>query len=309
MADNNPGQAQPKGVQTTGHVWDGDLQELNNPLPVWWTYTFYATMVFALVYWIVYPSWPIGKGFLPGMNAITYVNADGVEESWHWNTRAKLLKESQEAVIAQKPYYDKVASLPYDQISKDPELSSFVVSAGKAVFSDNCAACHQAGGQGKVGFFPNLTDDDWLYGGSYEKINETLTKGRRGYMPPFAEALDQTQIDALANYVYSLSGGNADQAKVAKGKNLFHSDTAACFYCHGDDAKGRQDIGSANLTDKVWLWADVPGLADDSAKINAIKTVIAGGLNKGVMPAWEGRLNAEQIKLLTVYVHELGGGK
>jgi cytochrome c oxidase cbb3-type subunit 3 len=266
-------------------------------------------MVFALVYWIVYPSWPIGKGFLPGMNTITYVNADGVEESWHWNTRAKLLKESQEAVIAQKPYYDKVASLPYNQIAKDPELSSFVVSAGKAVFSDNCAACHQAGGQGKVGFFPNLTDDDWLYGGSYEKINETLTKGRRGYMPPFAEALDQAQIEALANYVYSMSGGKADQVKAAQGKELFHSDTAACFYCHGDDAKGRQDIGSANLTDKVWLWADVPGLADDVAKVNAIKTVIAGGLNKGVMPAWEGRLNAEQIKLLTVYVHELGGGK
>jgi len=309
MADNTPGQAQPKGVQTTGHVWDGDLQELNNPLPVWWTYTFYATMVFALVYWIVYPSWPIGKGFLPGMNTITYINSDGVEESWHWNTRAKLLKETQDAVFAQKPYYDKVASLPYDQIAKDPELSSFVVSAGKAVFSDNCAACHQAGGQGKVGFFPNLTDDDWLYGGSYEQINETLTKGRRGYMPPYAEALDQTQIDALANYVYAMSGGKADQAKVAKGKELFHSDTAACFYCHGDDAKGRQDIGSANLTDKVWLWIDVPGLADDVAKINAIKTVIAGGLDKGVMPAWEGRLNAEQIKLLTVYVHELGGGK
>ncbi len=236
MADITPGQAQTKGVQTTGHVWDGDLQELNNPLPVWWTYTFYATMVFALVYWIVYPSWPIGKGFLPGMNTITYVNADGVEESWHWNTRAKLLKESQEAVIAQKPYYDKVASLPYNQIAKDPELSSFVVSAGKAVFSDNCAACHQAGGQGKVGFFPNLTDDDWLYGGSYEKINETLTKGRRGYMPPFAEALDQAQIEALANYVYSMSGGKADQAKAAQGKELFHSDTAACFYCHGDDA-------------------------------------------------------------------------
>jgi cytochrome c oxidase cbb3-type subunit 3 len=128
-------------------------------------------------------------------------------------------------------------------------------------------------------------------------------------MPPFAEALDQAQIEALANYVYSMSGGKADQVKAAQGKELFHSDTAACFYCHGDDAKGRQDIGSANLTDKVWLWADVFGLADDVAKINAIKTVIAGGLNKGVMPAWEGRLNAEQIKLLTVYVHELGGGK
>ena len=309
MADNTHSQAQSKGVQTTGHVWDGDLQELNNPLPVWWTYTFYATMVFALVYWIVYPSWPIGKGFLPGMNTVTYVNAEGQDESWHWNTRAKLLFETQEAVKRQKPYYDKVAGLPYDQIAKDPELSSFVVSAGKSVFSENCAACHQAGGQGKVGFFPNLTDDDWLYGGSYEKINQTISKGRRGYMPPFGESLDAAQVDELANYVFSLSGGKADLAKAAKGKELFHSHSGACFYCHSDDAKGRQDIGSANLTDKVWLWADVPGQADDAARIAEIRKVIVSGLNKGVMPAWEGRLNAQQIKLLTVYVHELGGGK
>jgi cytochrome c oxidase cbb3-type subunit III len=309
MADNAHSQAQSAGAQTTGHVWDGDLQELNNPLPVWWTYTFYATMVFALVYWVAYPSWPVGKGFLPGMNTVSFKNADGTEASWHWNTRAKLLRETQDAVIAQKPYYDKVAGLPYDQITKDPELNSFVLSAGKAVFSDNCAACHQAGGQGKVGFFPNLTDDDWLHGGGFEKINETISKGRHGYMPPFAEALDPAQIDELANYVFSLSGGKADPVKMAKGKELFHSQTAACYYCHGDDAKGRQIVGSANLTDKVWLWADVTAKADDNGKIDAIRKVIAAGLDKGVMPAWAGRLNPQQIKLLTVYVHELGGGK
>lgn len=304
MADNAHTQA-----QTTGHVWDGDLQEFNNPLPIWWIYGLYVTVLFALVYWVMYPSWPIGKGFLPGVNTISYVNAEGQEEAWHWNTRAKLLKETQEAVIAQKPYYDKVAGLPYEQIAKDPELSSFVVSAGKAVFSDNCAACHQAGGQGKVGLFPNLTDDDWLYGGSFDQINASITKGRRGYMPPFAEALEPAQIDELANYVASLSGLKADAGKAAKGKELFHSHAAACYYCHGDEAKGRKDIGSANLTDKVWLWADVPGAGDDAGKIAAIKRVINGGLNKGVMPTWEGRLKPEQIKLLTVYVHELGGGK
>ena len=309
MADNAHSHTQSAGVQTTGHVWDGDLQELNNPLPVWWTYTFYATMVFALVYWVAYPSWPVGKGFLPGMNTISFKNADGTEGAWHWNTRAKLLKETQDAVIAQKPYYDKVAGLPYEQITKDPELNSFVLSAGKAVFSDNCAACHQAGGQGKVGFFPNLTDDDWLHGGGFEKINETISKGRHGYMPPFAEALDHAQIDELANYVFSLSGGKADPAKMAKGKELFHSQTGACYYCHGDDAKGRLIVGSANLTDKVWLWADVTAKADDNGKIDEIRKVIASGLNKGVMPAWSGRLNPQQIKLLTVYVHELGGGK
>ncbi len=310
MADQAPSQSPSTGVQTTGHVWDGDLQEFNNPLPVWWTYTFYVTILFALAYWVVYPSWPIAHGFLPGVNKITYVNAEGQEESWHWNTRAKLLMETQEATVTQKPYFDKIAAMPYDKVVKDPELSSFVVSAGKVLFSDNCAACHQAGGQGKVGFFPNLTDDDWIYGGHFDKIQETITKGRHGYMPPFGEALSTEQIDELAHYVISLSGAaKVDAAKAAKGNELFHSHVAACYYCHGDNAKGRQDIGSANLTDKVWLWANVPGADSDAGKIDAVRKVITSGLNKGVMPAWDGRLKPEQIRLLTVYVHELGGGK
>jgi cytochrome c oxidase cbb3-type subunit 3 len=304
MADKSMGQ-----VQTTGHVWDGDLQEFNNPLPVWWTYTFYVTMLFALVYWVFYPSWPVGKSFLPGVDTISYKNAEGQEEFWHWNTRAKLLKEMQDADLAQKPYFDKIASMPYDKIAKDPDLNSFVVSAGKTLFSDNCAACHQSGGQGKIGFFPNLTDDDWIYGGSYDKINETITNGRHGYMPPFGEALEADQIDDLANYVATLSGLKADEAKAALGKQMFHGQTGACYYCHNDDAKGRKDIGSANLTDKVWLWANVPGAADDAGKVAAIRVVISSGVNKGVMPTWKGRLSEQQIKLLTVYVHELGGGK
>jgi len=306
MADN----VQNQGPQTTGHVWDDDLQEYNNPLPAWWTYGFYLTIVFAIVYWLIYPSWPVGKGYLPGVfGSVSYTNAEGQEESWHWNTRAKLLKETQEAAALQKPYVDKLASTPFEQIGKDPELSSFVVSAGKPLFADNCAACHQSGGGGKIGFYPNLSDDDWIYGGNPEKIMESITKGRRGYMPPFAEALDRAQVKALASYVVSLSGNKADPAMVAQGKELFHSHAAACFYCHGDEAKGRQDIGSANLTDKVWLWADVPGAADDAGKLAAVEKVIASGLDKGVMPAWEGRLKPEQIKLLSVYVHELGGGK
>lgn len=307
MADQSMNQTGGK-VQTTGHVWDDDLQEFNNPLPVWWTYTFYVTIVFALVYWVVFPSWPIGKSFLTGINTITYVNAEGQEEAWHWNTRSKLLAEMQEAANAQKPYFDKLAATPYDKITKDPELSSFVVSAGKVVFSDNCAACHQSGGQGKIGFFPNLTDDNWIFGGSFDEINESITKGRRGYMPPYGEALSAAEIEQLANYVATLSGLKGDAAKAAKGKELFHSHAAACYYCHNDDAKGRKDIGSANLTDKVWLWANVPGAGDDAAKVAEIRKVIASGLDKGVMPAWAGRLSQQQIKLLTLYVHELGGG-
>ena len=300
---------QSQTVQTTGHAWDGDLQEYNNPLPVWWVYTFYATVIFALVYWTLYPSWPLGKGWIGGVSNITYVNSEGETKTHSWNTRALLLEDLNKAAVTQKPYFDKVAAMPYEQIAQDPEMSGFIISAGKSLFAENCAACHQAGGQGVIGFFPNLTDDDWLYGGSYEKVHETLLGGRRGYMPAFSEVLNGEQIDQLANYVASLSGIGHDATKASAGDVLFHSETAACFYCHGSDAKGRQEIGAPNLTDNIWLWADVPAADAAEGKVAAIRGVIGGGLNKGVMPAWAGRLSPEQIKVLTVYVHELGGGQ
>ena len=295
-------------VQTTGHAWDGDLQEYNNPLPTWWVYTFYVTVAFAIVYWTLYPSWPIGKGWIGGASTITYVNSAGETKTHSWNTRALLVKSLNEADAAQKPYFDKVSSMSYEQIAKDPEMNGFIISAGKSLFADNCAACHQSGGQGVVGFFPNLADDDWLYGGSFDKIHETLVGGRRGFMPAFSEVLSAAQIDQLANYVASLSGVGHDATKAATGNILFHNDTAACFYCHAVDAKGRKDIGAPNLTDNIWLWANMPAQGD-GAKVAAIREVIASGLNKGVMPAWAGRLTPEQIKVLTVYVHELGGGQ
>lgn len=300
---------QSQTVQTTGHAWDGDLQEFNNPLPVWWVYTFYATVVFAIVYWTIYPSWPFGKGVLGGASQISYVNSEGVAKTHSWNTRALLMEDLNQAAVAQKPYFDKVSGMSYAQIAKDPEMNGFILSSGKALFADNCAACHQAGGQGVIGFFPNLTDDDWLYGGSYEQIHQTLMDGRRGYMPAFSEVLDGAQIDQLANYVASLSGIGHDAAKAAAGNALFHSETAACYYCHGNDAKGRKEIGAPNLTDNIWLWANVPTAPGEEGKVSAIRGIIANGLNKGVMPAWAGRLSPEQIKVLTVYVHELGGGQ
>jgi len=300
---------QSQTVQTTGHAWDGDLQEYNNPLPVWWVYTFYATVVFALVYWTIYPSWPFGKGWIGGVSQITYVNSEGESKTHSWNTRALLMADMNKAAAAQKPYFDKIQAMSYEQIAKDPEMNGFILSAGKALFSDNCAPCHQAGGQGKVGFFPNLTDDDWLYGGSFDKVHETLMGGRRGYMPAFGEVLDGEQVDQLANYVASLSGIEHDAGKAAAGNVLFHSETAACYYCHTSAATGRKDMGAPNLTDNVWLWADVPAANGGEGKVAAIRSVITNGLNKGVMPAWAGRLSQEQIKVLTVYVHELGGGQ
>lgn len=296
-------------VQTTGHAWDGDLQEYNNAIPRWWIYAFYISVLAAVVYWLVYPAWPVGNGFTTGFDNITYVNSKGETKTTHWNTRALFIKETNEAVAAQKPYLDQVAATSFEQIARNPELNSFVVSAGKQLFSDNCAACHQQGGEGKMAFAPNLTDDDWLYGGQYANIQQTITHGRHGYMPPFAEVLNDAQITQLADYVLSLSGIASNTQSAQAGNLLFHSETAACYYCHGDDAQGRKVLGSANLTDRIWLWADVPGSASIAQKQAAIKNVIRQGLNAGVMPSWKERLSPEQIKLLTVYVHELGGGK
>ena len=303
------GNTQSSNVQTTGHVWDGDLQEYNNPLPAWWLWAFYATIIFSVVYWVTYPAWPLGRGFTTGTATITYKNDKGVEKTTHWSTRALLMKDLQDAREKQKPYFDKVTATPYDQIAKSPDLSNFVASAGKVLFSDNCAACHQSGGQGKMAFAPNLTDDDWIYGGTYDKIQETITNGRHGIMPAKGGAdLNEGEIDNLANYVLSLSGNQMDAAKVKAGDELFHG-KGACFSCHGADGKGNKDIGSANLTDKIWLWADVPAADSADKKVAAVKAVITSGLNKGVMPAWGGRLSADQIKLLTAYVHDvLGGG-
>ncbi len=295
--------------QTTGHVWDGDLQEYNNPLPNWWLMAFYASVVFAVIYWFMYPAWPIAGTFTTGFKTITYVNNKGVEKTVHWNTRALLLQETNEAVKAQKPYFDKLSSMSFEQIAKDPEMNSFVLSAGKELFSDNCAPCHQQGGAGKVGFAPNLTDDDWLYGGHFSEINHTITYGRHGYMPPFAGVLTDQQMTELADYILSFEKYPVNPASAEAGNQLFHSETAACYYCHGADAKGRKVIGSANLTDSIWLWANVPAAKTIADKEAAIKTVITGGLNRGVMPTWQGRLSTDQIKLLTVYVHDLGGGQ
>jgi cytochrome c oxidase cbb3-type subunit 3 len=302
MADNT--------TRTTGHVWDDTLEEYNNPLPSWWIWGLYITIAWALAYWVIYPSWPIGKSFLFGANSVSYQNADGSAGDWHWNTRAKLLNETQAAQLAQKPYLDKLAAMPFEQIAKDPEMNSFVLSAGKPLFADNCAGCHQSGGQGLAGSYPNLTDDDWKFGGSYAKVSESITEGRTGYMPSFGEALNRNQIDALANYVISLSGVKTDAAKTAEGNKLYHSHTAGCYYCHGENAKGRQDhFGAPNLTDSIWQWANVPAQQDAAGKVAEVSKIITSGISKGVMPAWKARLSPAQIKLLTAYVHELGGGK
>lgn len=297
-------------VQTTGHAWDGDIQEFNNPLPRWWLWGFYATVVFSIVYWIIFPAWPVGKGYTTGLfNTITY-KVGGQEQTTHWNTRALLAKDMQEGkeALRTKEYMEKVAAADYQQILADPDMMAFVRSVTKGLFGDNCAACHGAGGAGVMGLFPNLADDDWLWGGSVEDIQATLTHGRVGYMPAFARTFNDEQLDDVANFVLSLSGHDVPADKANRGKQLFTGEGGGCYYCHTAEGSGLKSQGAANLTDNVWTIADVNAQPELDGKLAAVKNVIRNGVNRK-MPAWEGRLSETQIKLLTVYVHELGGGQ
>lgn len=304
--------AKPTGaVQTTGHAWDGDIQEFNNPLPSWWLWAFYATVAFALIYWVLYPAWPVGGTFTKGIfNTITFTDSDGSEKTMHWNTRALLikdLKEGKEARLSQE-YMAKVSEAGYAEILGDPEMMAFTRSVAKGLFGDNCVPCHGAGGQGVVGLFPNLADDAWLWGGSIEAIRTTITNGHYGFMPAFRETFDEQQLDDVATYVLGLSGNQVDAAARERGEKLFQTDAGGCYYCHTKAGTGLKSQGAANLTDQVWTIADVNGTDDPAVKKARIKTVIRNGVQRQ-MPPWSGRLSPDQIKLLTVYVHELGGGQ
>lgn len=298
-------------VQTTGHAWDGDIQEFNNPLPNWWLWAFYGTVVFAIIYWVLFPAWPVAGSYTTGvMNNITYVNDAGQPQSSHWNTRARLLHEMQESEQAAigKAYLDKVADTSYGDILQDAEMMAFARSVAKGLFGDNCAACHGAGAAGVIGLFPNLADDDWLWGGAPEDIEATIRQGRYGFMPAFKPALDEQQLDDVAGYVLSLSGHQVDPAVIARGRDIFQGKEGGCYYCHTHAATGLKSQGSANLTDAIWTVADVTGAATLEEKQAAVRRVISSGVQRH-MPHWSGRLTPAQIKLLTVYVHELGGGQ
>jgi len=312
MADQSPDKAHDKAVQTTGHAWDGDLQEFNNPLPSWWLWSFYATVVFAVIYWILYPAWPVGTSYTKGVATTTFQDKAGNEVTMGWNTRAEFIKDMQsgDAAVKQAAYLEKVNAASYEEIAKDPEMTAFTQSLAKVLFADNCAACHGTGGTpALVGQYPNLRDDAWLWGGSVEQIQHTIVHGRQGYMPPFGEVLSEEQIDQLAHYVLSLSNHqNVEVAKMDAGRALFQGQEGGCHYCHTESGKGMYSQGAANLTDAVWTVADVNGAADLQSKLKAVRNVISNGIARH-MPAWQGRLSESEIKLLTVYVHGLGGGQ
>jgi len=296
-------------VQTTGHAWDGDIQEFNNPLPNWWLWGFYATVVFAVVYWVLFPTFPIGKDYTKGMlNDITYVTSDGVEKTTHWNTRALFMREMQEAREMQQPYLDKIQKASYAVISKDQDMRAFAYSTAKVLFADNCAACHQTGGAGVMGLYPNLADDAWLWGGSHKQIETSIRDGRVGSMPGYKARFSDAVITDLSSYVLSLSGQDGVNAtSVKRGKTMFEG-AAGCFACHTKAGSGNHAMGSANLTDKIWSISNVSGQNSIEEKQSVVKKVIASGITRH-MPAWKERLSEVEIKMLTFYTHELGGGQ
>jgi len=279
------------GTATTGHQWDG-IKELNTPLPRWWVITFYATIVWAIGYWIAYPAWPL-----------LWSNTRGV---LHYSSRAEVGTElaNLEKIRGMKMVALGAASLA--DIEKDPALLALARARGKAVFGDNCAPCHGSGGAGAKGY-PNLNDDEWLWGGSPDQILQTIQFGARsghakaheGAMLAFGKdgILKKDEIITVANYVRSLSGlATSEGYDSAKGQKIFAEN---CVTCHGQAGKGNQELGAPNLTDKIWLYG--------SDEQSIVETITNG--RAGVMPAWVDRLDPSTIKALTVFVHSLGGGQ
>ncbi len=260
------------GDNTTGHVWDGDLRELNNPLPRWWMGLFVITVVFAALYLVLYP----GLGNFGGKLG--------------WSSAGQWEAEQAKAQATMAPLYAKFTGQPAEALAKDPQA----MAIGERLFINNCAACHGSDAKGSKGF-PNLTDGDWLYGGSHDKIKETITAGRQGAMPPMEAAVGTAEdVKNVANYVLSLSGSAHNALAAQLGKEKF----GACAACHGADGKGNQALGAPNLTDKIWL---------HGGGEQAVVAMINNGKNN-VMPAQASRLTPEQIHVLGAYVWNLSQG-
>ncbi|MEM6682251.1 MAG: cytochrome-c oxidase, cbb3-type subunit III [Pseudomonadota bacterium] len=283
------------GKTTTGHEWDG-IRELNTPLPKWWLYLFYVTIVWAFGYYAVYPAWPYltGDGWKATQGALSYSQRGKVAEAVAEN----------EARLA--PYTEAILANSFEQILADPELTEVAFAGGAVAFKDNCAGCHGTGAQGFTGF-PNLNDDDWIWGGSIEQIHTTITHGirweandetRYSAMPSFGrdELLKKDEIRDVTEYVLKLAGADHRADRAARGAETFE---VQCSGCHNVDGTGDREQGAPDLTDAIWLFG---------GDRKAIYETIYYARN-AVMPAWNERLDAATIKKLAIYVHSLGGGE
>ncbi|MDP9898698.1 cytochrome-c oxidase, cbb3-type subunit III [Variovorax ginsengisoli] len=251
---------------TTGHVWDEDLREANNPLPLWWVGLFVLTIVFGLGYLFVFP----GLGSFKGQS--------------DWSSRSEYEGAMAQAAQELAPVYAKYVAMPLEEVARDPQARAI----GERLFMNNCAQCHGSDARGSKGF-PNLTDKDWLHGGTPEKIVETITKGRIGVMPPMAAAVGTPDdVKNVANYVLSLSGEPHDSLRAGLGKSKF----TACAACHGIGGVGNQAVGAPNLSDRIWLHG--------YGEAAIVQMINAGKHNE--MPPQEGRLSDAQIRVLASYV-------
>jgi len=287
MADNNPF----PGENNTGHIWDDNIRELDNPPPRWWMIAFWASLLWWVGYAILYPMWPVGQEPTKGVMG--------------WTAMKEYKEGLAEVAKVRGPYEEKINSMSAKQILADPGLADYTVASAKVLFGDNCAACHGSGGQGNPGF-PVLADDDWLYGGDIGTIQQTITMGRQGMMPAKGGSdLTAAEIDELANAIV--------QGK-PKSTPLFTS--KGCIGCHGVDGKGMHPLGSANLTDGIFRFLP----EGNETQLDSIKRTITHGVNfpgdkqtrQAQMPTFGGgnsKLSKDEIKKLAVYVYKLGGGQ
>lgn len=273
------------GIETTGHEWDG-IKELNLPAPRWWLIIFAMTCVWAVGYWVIYPAWP--------------TLSDHTKGTTGWTSHKKLAAEQQEILQQRGESAAKLKIHTLEDIQKDVELYNYAIAGGAAAFKDNCAACHGTGAAGYAGY-PNLNDDDWIWGGDLQSIYHTLVVGirsgheneRNSQMPAFGEILKKEEINQVTDHVISLSTG---QGANAQGAEIFKQN---CASCHGDLGKGGREFGAPNLADAIWLYGS--DRASISQQIRMPR--------QGIMPNWNTRLPDETIKALTIYVHSLGGGE
>ncbi|MCU0888884.1 MAG: cytochrome-c oxidase, cbb3-type subunit III [Rubritepida sp.] len=278
------------GQDTTGHEWDG-LKELNTPLPKWWLYTFYATILFSLVWVVLYPAFPV-----QGLTGLT-----------GWTARGALPAQMEAERARIEPILARLRATPIEEIAADPGLRAFALAGGRIGFANNCAGCHGAGGQGAVGGFPSLADDDWLFGGDLAAIQHTILHGVRAgesdeergiAMPAYlvTNMLTNAQINDVAEHVLGFTGRSTDAAAAARGAEHY---TENCAACHGDGGEGNRDLGAPRLNDRIWLYGG------DKASI--VRTIAYS--RAGVMPSWRNRLDPAMVNMITLYVHALGGGE
>lgn len=282
---------QPGDPETTGHEWDG-IREFDNPMPRWWLWVFYLTIIWGIGYTIAYPAWPLISQATPGLLG--------------YSTRAEVAREVARVDAANAGIEARLAAAELDAITADPELKSYALNAGASVFRTFCAQCHGAGAAGvQASGYPNLLDDDWLWGGDMAAIRQTVTHGIRNTddpearfseMPAFGEILSEPEIGEAAEYVLKLSGQEYDPGLAAAGEQVFLNNCAAC---HGDSGEGTRDLGAPRLNDAIWLYG---------GDREAIAAQITAPRN-GVMPNWNKRLSEAEIRAVTTYVHGLGGGE